>query len=563
MRSFRAPQVGSTSVIGLDIGSSAVRATEVTRTRRGVIVQKFAQVGLPEGWVADGEIREPGLVATALRRLWAEGGFGSRNVVLGLSGQRVIVRQAEVPVMPESDFRSALKFQAMDLIPIPVDDALLDFVLVPDRATRDTMQILLAAAPRAVVDAHLAVLREASLTAVAIDPAPVAMIRATHNIVDESGGNLALVDIGAESTTIVVREDGRLCFSRTLKSGGGDLTKRLAAREDVTFPEAEGLKRADAPGQLLEDVDPLITEIEGSLSFFAAQLGEGSIPLVLLAGGASKGVNLTQELARRLPASVTAIDALGGLDDVNLDISIQGRSAAALRGLVAIGAAQWSFDQPTRRLSLLPREYAAAAARRRQVAAVVAGAVVLVAGLTAMTLHKQHERTTVERQTAVIQRTSDLTQIRVSKLAPVRALGTALDERQELLAQDSSNNIAWSTLLAEITAAMPPGTTLSNLTLSDGVEASSTVGASPPAASSGSNAAETGALGSVSMSVVGRGTEEQVAVWLRAIRKVHGLESVWVPSASATGGKVTFTSSAGLTTGVPLVLRPEAETSGS
>ena len=107
--------------IGLDIGSSAVRAAEVHVAGQGRrYLSRYAQVGLPHGYVVDGEIVNIPGVSAALRRLWTEGGFSSAKVGLGVSGPRVCVRQADVPALNPDDIRSSLRFDAQELIPIPM-----------------------------------------------------------------------------------------------------------------------------------------------------------------------------------------------------------------------------------------------------------------------------------------------------------------------------------------------------------------------------------------------------------------------------------------------------------
>src|ERR1700730_13324951 len=120
------------SFIGLDIGSHAVRAAEVKVDGHGTTLQRYAHVDLPPGAVADGEVVDATAVGSALRRLWAEGRFTQKRVIVGVSSQRAIVRQADVPAMTEDELRSALKFEAQDLIPIPAEEALLDFSIIDD-----------------------------------------------------------------------------------------------------------------------------------------------------------------------------------------------------------------------------------------------------------------------------------------------------------------------------------------------------------------------------------------------------------------------------------------------
>ena len=120
----------ATRVIGLDIGSFAVRAAELTVGGGQPQLLRFGQVSLPAGAMRDGEVADAGAVSSALRRLWSEGGFKNKKVVVGVANQRVIVRQAELPAMTEPDLRAALRFEAQELIPIPVEDAILDFQIL-------------------------------------------------------------------------------------------------------------------------------------------------------------------------------------------------------------------------------------------------------------------------------------------------------------------------------------------------------------------------------------------------------------------------------------------------
>jgi type IV pilus assembly protein PilM len=119
----------ATRLVGLDIGSYAVRAVELSVGGAQPVLERFAQVTLPPGAVNEGEIADPAAVSAAVRRLWAEGGIGRRRVVIGVANQRVIVRQAEFAAMSEADFQSALQFEAQELIPLPIEEAILDWTL--------------------------------------------------------------------------------------------------------------------------------------------------------------------------------------------------------------------------------------------------------------------------------------------------------------------------------------------------------------------------------------------------------------------------------------------------
>src|SRR4051794_30177380 len=113
--------------VGLDVGTSAVRAVELVLGREQVTLTRFGQVALSPGAVRAGEVLDAPAVASAIRRLWREAGFRAKTVIVGVGNQRAVIRQADLPEMSDEDLRSALQFQATDLIPIPIEDAILDF----------------------------------------------------------------------------------------------------------------------------------------------------------------------------------------------------------------------------------------------------------------------------------------------------------------------------------------------------------------------------------------------------------------------------------------------------
>jgi type IV pilus assembly protein PilM len=562
MRTINVTRTKVPSVVGLEIGSDSVRAAELARTRQGLSLRHWGQVEVPTGAVVDGEIVQPGVVATALRRLWSDVDFSTRNVVVAVSGQRVIVRHAEVPQMSEGDFRQALRYQAAELIPIPVDNAVMDFVITAPASgsVPNTMAILLAAAHKDVVGGLVAVLRDASLRPVALDPAAMAAVRASRWGGIAGVGTVAIVDIGTQITVITIRQDGRARFSRILDSGGSNLTTQLAGRLTVVHNSAETLTGArdsvGANGATDTRVSRLVTEIEGSLSFFASQLVGSDIEQILVTGDQARS-GLIGELNRRLSAPVAVLDALAGLDLGSLELSPADRESASLNALLALGAAEWVFDVPSERLSLLPGEVAKAAALKRKVVLAGATAAALVLGLGALSVHKSDQ---VSREKALLVVAKERSSGLQSELVPLKSLSAVrapIQARVALTEAADTDNVAWPALLSEIAAAMPTGTQLTSCAFSgDAAAAGSTPTTFTTPAGAGT------VIGTVTMSVTGQGSEEVVAAWLRAMTGVKGLSEVTVPSAAIGRGTITFAATASVTSSAPMVQRPDL-TSGA
>ncbi|MGH9069067.1 MAG: type IV pilus assembly protein PilM, partial [Acidimicrobiales bacterium] len=233
---------------GLDIGTFAVRAAEVTMLRGRPVVTRFGQVTLPPGAVRAGEVVDPEAVIAAIHRLWAEGGFRGRRVVIGVANSRVVVRQADLPAMGEADLRSALRFEAAELIPLPVEESQLDFQVlesVDNGAGEPRVRLLLAAGQRDMIDLAVTTAGAARLSPSAVDVVPLSLVRALGSAGGEEPGRTAeaIVAVGAGVTNVVVHDGGVPCYVRILGAGADSITDALVAQLALPVDAAEDLKR--------------------------------------------------------------------------------------------------------------------------------------------------------------------------------------------------------------------------------------------------------------------------------------------------------------------------------
>jgi type IV pilus assembly protein PilM len=335
--------MGRGTVIGLDIGTSAVRASEILVAKSPPVLLRFGQIALPPGAVRDGEVQDPGVVGDALVQLWKQAGFKSRKVVVGLSNQRVIVRQVDLPFMDPEELRSSLEFQVQEFIPIPVEEAQLD-ALVLDEFTNGEgdrmMKVLLVAAASDMVHTVLESLERAKLQPEIIDLVPFALMRSLFQGAwhDDAGPSRAeaIVDVGAGVTNIVVHERGVPRFVRILVMGGNDFTDALAVGLGVDPADAETVKRqagygptpgADGAIRILEDrTAAFVDEIRGSLDFYSAQIDSVPVGKIVLSGGGSRLGPLGQRLATALgipvelghPLQFVKLDKKLGLEPAQL-----------------------------------------------------------------------------------------------------------------------------------------------------------------------------------------------------------------------------------------------------
>jgi len=330
--------------IGLDIGSTAVRAAELSPGAQPSVI-RAAQRPLPPGAVENGEVRDPGAVSEALRALWKDGGFSGGQAWLGVGNQRVVVREIALPFLPEKELKASLSLQVQEFIPMPVDEAVLDYDPIGEfeQDDRKMLRMLLVAAQRAMVDQVVQSVTGAGLEPMGLDLIPFALVRAvgTPDIsMDLDGsGEEAIIDIGAHVTNIVVHDRGATRFVRILPSGGRDVTTAIARAAGVDDTSAERMKRGEEvevtppaapptpPSAGQEDGPPpeggaaqpkpqqvrqvalqraaaFVDEVRSSLEFYTAQAREARIARVLVTGGGSKLEGLLELMRQRIPVPV-------------------------------------------------------------------------------------------------------------------------------------------------------------------------------------------------------------------------------------------------------------------
>ncbi|MEO6712875.1 MAG: type IV pilus assembly protein PilM, partial [Mycobacteriales bacterium] len=301
------------NVVGLDIGTSGVRAAEVSVSRGSSVLERFGQVALPPGAVRDGEVVDVDTVAKALKQLWSSARFSTKQVVLGVANQRVIVRQVDLPWLAPKEMRASLPFQVQDYIPIPVEQAVLDFHPLEEftnEAGGRMLRMLLVAADRDMVNGALRAVQQAGLTPAMVDLTPFALLRSLtpHNVRGDDSHADAYVNVGASITNIVVHQGGVPRFVRILVMGGNDITDAVAERLGVPADHAEMVKAQVGMRASGESTDPAarvieqagsqwVEEVRGSLDYYAAQPGAARLNRIVLTGGGSQLAGLAERLS--------------------------------------------------------------------------------------------------------------------------------------------------------------------------------------------------------------------------------------------------------------------------
>jgi type IV pilus assembly protein PilM len=314
----------ASSIVGLDIGHGVIRGAEIADpTKPRPTLLRYESIGLAPGAIQRGEIVDQGLVVAALKQLWSNGGFKSKKVVLGMGNQRVLVRDVSLPRMPLTQMRESLPFQVQELLPVPVADAMLDFFPV-SAGTGETGEVingLLVAAVKAPVLKNVEAVQAAGLDPVEVDLIPFALTRSLLSGA-EKAGLVALIHIGAVTTSIVVAQDGIPQFVRIVQYGGEDVTKALMTKLSVTEDQADQIKRGlglatqGVTEQWKPAVDTvfaasrdLLDTVRNTLSFYLNTHAGAVFQRALISGGGAQLPGLPQALAEATRLAVGVADA--------------------------------------------------------------------------------------------------------------------------------------------------------------------------------------------------------------------------------------------------------------
>ncbi len=461
-------------VVGLDIGTSAVRAAELEFGSGPPKLVAFGQVGLPPEAIVDGEVKDVPVVADAIRRLWNNGRFISDSVVVGIAGLRVITRELDLPWVPDDEVESAVRFQSEEVIPFPPDKTILSTQVLGDNKAEDgtvTRRVLVAAAHRELVDGVVAAVEQAGLNVQGVDLVSSALVRALADSANPTTEPEAIVSVGAGLTVVVVHQEGRPQFVRTIGTGGSEATAAIAAALDLPLADAEGIKLRLGDGSaqsqaaehaVQESIQGLVGEIRSSIQYFASLQGRAPIVRVLLTGGGSLLRGFIPQLQAQVRIPVNAISPLARLDVSALDL--QPDQAASIDPVLAapIGLALPEPNPSVRNFNLVPPEVLQRLFLRKvQHYAVMAAVVVGVAlvGFGALNFLRVHD---AENSVNALTTSVGALNAQIPTYDKVVAANEELQTSKGQVSQITVSAVDWAAVVAELSKATPTGLSLTS-----------------------------------------------------------------------------------------------------
>jgi type IV pilus assembly protein PilM len=318
------PSMSSKSVVGLDVGSSSVKAVELAMRgkRDGFELTHLGVARVAPEAIVQGAFLNSGAITDAIREAIDNGKIKTKNVAAAVSGHSVIVKKVSLPVMTREELDEQIRWEAEQYIPFDVNEVNLDFQILDAADGQGHMEVLLVAAKKDLIDDYVQVITEAGLMPVAIDVAAFAVENAFEANYDlKNAGTIALVNIGAQVVNINIVSNGVPSFTRDITTAGNQYTEEIQKALSISFDEAERIKlggRGDGQDVVPREVEQamqtvtetVIGEISRSLDFFAATSADSRIQKVYLAGGAARVSGLAAAFQERTGLAVETLNPL-------------------------------------------------------------------------------------------------------------------------------------------------------------------------------------------------------------------------------------------------------------
>jgi type IV pilus assembly protein PilM len=547
-------------VVGLDIGTSAVRAAEMDVSRARPNLLTYGQVGLPPGSLVDGEIRDVSAVAEAIRKLWKNGQFSTNSVIVGIAGLRAITREIDLPYVPDNEVDSAVRFQSEEVIPFPPDLTILSSQVLADYTSQEGQKmrrVLVAAAHVDLVNGVIDAVEKGGLTVDGVDLISSALVRVvgTQGASDQPE---AIVSIGAGLTVVVIHQLGRPQFVRTIGSGGNATTAAVSAALGIPIADAEGVKRRigepiaqmqTAERAAQASITELVNEIKNSIQYFASLPGRLPVARVFVTGGGSNLHGLIPMLESEVRLPVLTVAPLDRVDTSKLDLSPE--QAAQVGPVLAtpIGLGLPEPDKAVKKFNLLPPEVANRIRMRRIQERTLVGAVAVIIVLLGFGGWKFYNVHKTQNQVAVLQANIASLNAQVPKFDLVVAANDAYSAGVSRRASVLNEAVDWPLALSNLISITPAGAKVDTFvgqtltaTPASGSSSSSTSSSTAGSTSSGAATSTTSAaIGTIQLGVTGPGPSLTISeAWINAIAGSQLFANPIQGATTATGNTIAF-----------------------
>jgi type IV pilus assembly protein PilM len=305
-------------LVGLDIGSRAIKAAEAVETKRGWELKKFGSTEVEPGAIEEGIIKNSEALSTSINQLFDLYNFKRKNVAISIGGYSVIVKNISVQKMPEEQLVESLNFEAEQYIPFDINDVNLDFQVLGDNEQNpNQMNVLLVAAKKDMLNDYINLMDAVQLNLCIIDIDAFALQNIFEANYGEQRDNVALIDIGASKTSVNILKGNTSVFLRDVSLGCNQINERIASIANCSLADAEIIRQQEAPDKISPEelkqvhssvVNDWCDEIGRALDFFKSTNPDEEMSKIVLSGGGANFKEFKDLLAMQTSTEVSVIN---------------------------------------------------------------------------------------------------------------------------------------------------------------------------------------------------------------------------------------------------------------
>ncbi len=314
----------SKNVLGLDIGSTYIKAAEMNVTKRGAKLLRFGYAPTPQGTLDRGEIVDAAGLSQVIKNVISEMGTKRKNACVGIWGTAVIVKKITLSGVEKQYIGDIIRDEAEQYIPFDINDINLGYFILENRSQSiESLDLLLIGAQKDFVFSYAESIEMSGLHCATMDVSGFALANCFQmNYGDLPGEVVGLLNFGGSVTNFTIVDNGDVVFSRDIPIGGMTYTTDIQKHLSISYEEAEGLKLSFSQGQpgpeelggiIQTTTDAVVEELTRSLDFYNATAGEAPVQKFFITGGSSLVPNLQQSISTTLNANVQYLDPFSGI----------------------------------------------------------------------------------------------------------------------------------------------------------------------------------------------------------------------------------------------------------
>jgi len=316
-------------MFAIDFGARSIKVAKLFKASDGFELDSYGITLSPEGAIANGEIINPIVVTDVLTKLIKDSGIRDNKAIIAITGQKVIIREIALPLMEDKELMAGVMWEAPKYVPYDLDESIIDAEKVEEFVEKDgnkMMRVLIVAVPKTIIQPYMEVLKKARINPKIVDVVSSANMRAFKSHLtgkkeedkEESLINIIL-SIGASSTILSLVEKNNLKFTRNILVGGNDFTKAIAKSLNISFteaeklkretkillgPEAEEEKRTESEKIIVKILNQITKEVRKSLSYYKTQSQKVRYNKIILSGGCANIDNIEGLLSEQFEIPV-------------------------------------------------------------------------------------------------------------------------------------------------------------------------------------------------------------------------------------------------------------------